>query len=470
MNEQVRNIRIPVVYQGVLVPRTQDEIDARLYAVTVETDIGTHPRLRCKLCFTPGADTNFTDGTAVLVLVEMYYGFHNERYNDICYDGRHTIIGTHHPFSVKPVVEVKNINADLEGGLHSYLHPQNHAGTIIEDGGAVNIVTNGLVTKRMAPGGFGVQQHSDYTYAQNHHRVIMNQIDGYHWAREHFGLYMGKDVTEQSVNVLDMTGMSLPMIYRRFVPQSMSADYWVSTCEGTFCPWVGQNNELEPVAAGDSGILFSKVIHSLVNRITITAGKMGPNFFQLRVDTISPGTEKVVGPGPECLPVVALPKASINISHMGEFTAELGITPAGAAAIIKVAADGTVTVNAMSKVVVTGNNIELDAVAGVKINSPAITLGGDVTVSGKLDVAGPATSNKKNLATADVIDFLNQNLPSMYLSAAPGSPCVLSPAVIPLLSTWSVPGAMKTDSIPTPPVPPPATVTVATATLPLKST
>lgn len=470
MNDHVKNIRIPVVYQGVLVERNPDEIDARLYVVDIDTDIGNIPRLRAKLCFNPGNDTNYTKGTPVLVLVEMYYSLHTERYTDLCYDGKHTILGMHHPFSVKPVVENKNINADLAGGIHSYLHPQNHSGMIVEDGGAVNLITNGLVTHRMAPGGYGMHQESDSAYAQNFHRVIMNQIEGFHWAREHFGMYLGKDVADVTANAADATGKSVLMGYRRYVPKSLSADYWVSSCEGAYCPWVGPNNEVEEVKDG-SDILFSKVINSLTNRVTITAGKSGPSFFQLRVDTVTPMTEKLVGPGPECLPVVSLPNASINISEKGEFVGEFGITPAGVATIVTIAADGTFSIKSMSKFTVATNDIEFDAVNSIKLKSPAITLDGDVKVTGRADVNGALKSGSKNLSTADLVDFLSQNLPTLYISAAPGSPCVVNPAAVTALSAQSaVPGGMKTNTVPTPPLPPPAVVTPPTLTTPLKST
>lgn len=470
-NEHVKFLRIPIVCFGNIEKRTDTMISGGNYGCYVETPTGPIPLLLARLAFNPGCERSFREGDPVTILVEMNWSFHEEKFIDVVSDGRHLILGKYHPLGVKPDVGSKNVNTDVPGTYTGFLNETNDCGMVVEDNGAVGIHTNALVSRRMQPRGWGPFENSDVAYAQNHHRVISNMESG-HIAREHFGLYRGKDAMSQTANMTDPSGSLINIAYRRFVPQNMLAMNWVATNEGANCPWVGPNNEVQDFKKS-SEIIYHKVINYGANRITVSAGAPGSNFFNFRVDTVTPKSESMPSKGPECTPPAALNNMSLSISATGELTAEFGVTPAKqATTTLKIGVDGSVILNSMTSVTVASANIKLSGTAAVEVDAPIITLGGDVSVGGSLEVKGGIKAGGKALATADVAEFVTTKLATFFGPAVVGAPPVpLDPAGAAAMAIeFGVKGigTWQTDKIVV--VPPPAPPVMASLTLPLKST
>jgi hypothetical protein len=465
--EVIKFISIPVMCQGFIAKRTPEDEQQGIYQVLTDGPAGVVPSLPCKLCYTPGSQHSYRIGMPVMVMVECTYSIHQEKTVDIVYDGRHIIMGTHDPFSVKPRVKEKNVNADLMGNVHKMLHPVNHAGVVVEENGAVNIVTNGTVKRRLSPGGEGFDENSDISQAQNYMRVIANTETVGYRAREYFGMCIGEG-SERKKSFSDPTGKNIPIAYKRFVPSAMNPSSWVSTCEGAYSPWVGPNNGVNKIVLSDKEIIFSKVVHSdtAQSRLSVTAGKKGADFLNIRVDniisTLATPPETMSGEGPQCVPPTAFAVASISIGSDGDVLAEFGIDKAKNAAVsIKISKDGEVEVLSKKSVKITSDKIDV-VTNEFTLKSDKIVLQGDVEIKGAVKAGG------KNLATADVVDYLVSKLPTMYTSVPTGGPCIPNPAAIAeLTAKSSAPGQMKSNPVP---VPSPLVIVSVSATPPLKST
>ena len=227
----------------------------------------------------PGLVNNYKKGDYVKVSVMFNFenGIHN-KFIGPCNAGTSHIIGLYDERSVLNI-KVSNPLTSPDESTLSFVHKENDCGLSVEKNGTTRTVS-GATYSLLKGFGYGTSKDLHQTWAQNHIRIIGNN-GPYYLAKEHFGLFTGDSLEDQVQKIDDE---DFPIIYRRFVPQSMVNDNWVSTCEGAFVPWFGPNNNFDYVEKSKETI-FTKIINKDTTRITLEAGEE-LSFINLRIDSV----------------------------------------------------------------------------------------------------------------------------------------------------------------------------------------
>jgi hypothetical protein len=398
-------VKVPCTCQGTILDRTDDMKNAGYWAVKIyKSPKGEIERCLCKLAFNPGGKRSFKTGMNVIVLVYFFWDANNQDYVDACQDTTNLIVGVTDTNKIIDL-EMPNPNTDLEGDIVSFLHPSSDAGLLCEKGGAVRLVTSSKVIQEMCPHGEGIMEELHRIYAHNFHRVISaKEMDGY--AREFFGISYGVGLEEKVAKATKPD--NILCAYRRFVPQSLRPDIFVSTCEGTFDPYLGPNNSSDTLDK-KSEIIFNKVINYKNNRISVFAGETGPGFFNFRIDYIP-----------------AKPLMGEDLDASGNLTPVLGYT----AFYLGISEEG---------------ELKMEAGVDTKTKQPAMTL--SIAKTGEVDIkVGKSFKiNGKELLTKDFLDFMVKHQADLVQVAAIGAPAPMSPAAEPDFTKGQQPGSFLTD-------------------------
>lgn len=365
----------------------------------------------------PGLVGNYKKGD--YVKVSMMFNFENGMQNKFigpCNHGTSHIIGLYDERSVLNVKVENPLTAHDESTL-SFLHKDNGSGLTIEKNGTVRTAT-GSIYSLLKSFGYGIAKDLHQTVAQNHTKIISNSSPNY-LSREHFGMYSGASLEDQSQRTEDS---DYPIVFRRFVAQTLDGDKWVSSCEGSYAPWFGPNNNSDTISKSKE-VLFTKIINNDKSRITLEMGE-ADSFFNLRIDDVK-SAEKIVPTGNHgASPALLGNRFSMIIDESGA----VDIRAAGKGAPstdsnlhgfhMSINADGDLKIYAKGKISLShseadedNNSIVLDPKKGI-----------DITAKNGLRVNGD------NLVNNKFIDWFDKNKTALCVVTAVGAPAPLNPA------------------------------------------
>jgi hypothetical protein len=234
-------------------------------------------------------------------------------------------------------------------------------------------------------------------------------------------MYAGKNGNDE---VGRTSETDYPITFRRFTIQNRDLDNWVSTCEGTWSPWVGPNNNSNEVEKGKD-VLFTKIINHESSRTTIEIGEPGDGFFTLRVDDIK-ASEKMVGS--EASPAIIGNRFKLQVSDKGAVdirAAGKGITGANFNGThISINENGDLVIHSKGKIALSHgdtdeavNSIVLDPQKGIDLTA----LNG-VRINGKEVVLKP------------FLDWLQKYQAAIAQPSSLGVPAPINPLAIPELT------------------------------------
>jgi len=319
----------------------------------------------------------------VKVFVVFLFDVNMNKFDGVAQNFQSQIIGKYEP---EALLTTNIQNPITEKGKDKVVvkNKNSEAGVVMSDNHEITTTPGGAISHTMKAFGAGITKNCDYVRAQNFHRIVSHNPPTYP-TREHFGLYLGEDIDDESTRV---TFDDQLINYRRFVQQTRGLENWVSTCEGTFAPWVGGNNEVETVEPGKD-VLFTRIVNNGSNRITMEQGEIGDEFFLLRIDDVIVGEKMAptpAGASPGQLgnrfKVAISEKGALEIYAAGKGTP--GINLPGFK--LQITEDGTLTVMAKDKIVFTHgdtadeqiNSIVMSPSSGIAINAQS-----GFTVNGK---------------------------------------------------------------------------------------
>jgi len=410
-------VPVPSICSGVISSYISDE---DMYEVNVyDSPLGElNGPVHCSLIYPPGFDGNYKQGTYVKMLIPFLFGGDDEKCTDIAPGAAYYILGT---FNEERVVklDIENPMSENDENRIRFTHSESDAGVVAYSDGKARLNSGGVSYILLTALGNGVLEEANYSTAQNFHRVIANN-GPFYLAREHFGMYRGKDYTDKALNIMpdDML-----INYRRFVTQSRSPDNWISTCEGAWAPYVGANIKNDEVTKGKE-TLFSKAINYGNSRITVEMGELGSEFINVRVDDIKIN-EKAIDTAPGATPALVGNRFKINISEEGELdirAAGKGVPKNNTNGLrLNVDKDGIVTLGASGKISIShgdadesNNSIVLDPKNGI-----------DITALNGFRVNG------QEVITKAFIDWMNKFQASLCQVTSPGGPAPINPAALP---------------------------------------
>lgn len=410
---------VPCMCSGIITSKLED---TESYEVSIyESPLGElNGPVYCTLIFTPGQDNNYKQGDYVKVMTTFMFGGADNNFIDVATGFNNYILGTFNERSFANI-KIKNPISESDKDGVKFINEKNGAGIIATDSGQLLLATGGAINSFLKPFGFGINENLNQEIAQNFHRIISHNSPFY-FAREYFGMYAGSDINDKASRVMPEDYL---INFRRFVLQTKSPDNWVSTCEGTFAPWVGANIDEETVEKGKE-VLFSKIMNFGDSRATIEIGEPGDSFINIRVDDVKVN-EKNIPTSPGATPAILGNRFKLNISDKGEMdlrAASKGVPTSNLNAFhLSIDDKGNVIFHAKGKMIFShgdfdesNNSIVLDPKKGI-----------DITGKNGVRINGQEAVLKA------FVDFLQENQAQWCLSAAPGSPAPINPAVLPLL-------------------------------------
>lgn len=418
MENPVFYVPVPVVCSGQIVEYKQE---GNYYYVKINDTFPTMGALACQLIHHPGGKGNYKIGDRVKVMVTMSFGGVEMKYQNVMHNAKHYIIGLHNRSTIFPLTYAEPFFKNEKD--YAYFNRSNDTGMLATDDGMVILSTRGATRTVLKPFGHGIYENMMQDVYQNYHRIISHNEP--YASREYFGLYKGKDQDDKMTKI-DVKDFYLT--YKRFVTQTIDPGSWVSTCEGTWSPWVGPNNDIDEITK-NSNILYTKIINSgssaIAKRITIEAGEEGPSFYNFRIDQILTG-ERLLPTGGGATPAISGNKFKCLISEEGEVevrAASKGISLANFSNFkLTINKNGDLIINAKGKILISHGDtdtntcsVEFDGKGGI-----------DIKALGGLKVNG------KPIVSSTFIEFWLQHAADLYLSSAPGSPSPINPAVLPL--------------------------------------
>lgn len=362
----------------------------------------------------PGLSENYKIGD--YVKLSMMFNFENGIQNKFV--GPCNIAGTNHIIGLYNERSLLNIKVENPLTHHSdtltFVNKNNGAGLAIDDDGSTRLVSgsNFILIKGF---GYGINQDSQFTLAQNHIKTIAAN-GPYYTSKEHFGMFSGSSLEDQ---VNRTTDEDFPIIYRRFVSQSMDIKNWVSTCEGTFAPWFGPNNNHDYVQKSKD-VLFTKIINNNKSRVTLEVGEPG-KFINLRIDDVIDLEQEiptgnygaVTGNFGNRFSLTVDEKGSVDIRAAGKGKSVLEGNTHGFH--LSIDSDGNLTMKSSGKITLThgdsdvsNNSIVLDPKNGI-----------DIKANKGFRVNG------KELVTKNFLDWFKQNEATMCMVTAIGAPAPL---------------------------------------------
>jgi len=363
---------VPCICSGII---TSKLTDTETYEVSVyESPLGElNGPIYCTLIYSPGQDGDYKQGDRVKLMVCFTFGGAENKFLDVATGMNNYIIGTFNERSLANIKVDNPITEEVADAIR-FVNRKSGAGIVATDNGQLTMATSGVINSILKPFGHGVHENVSHTFAQNYHRIISHNPPFY-FAREHFGMYAGADINDKAGRISDS---DYPIIHRRFVTQTRSPDNWVSTCEGTFAPWVGANIDNEEVEKGKD-VLFSKAVNFGDSRATVEIGEPGDSFINVRVDDVTI-SEKNVPVSPGATPAILGNRFKMKISDKGELdlrVAGKGIPSSNLNAFhMSVDADGNLTVHSKGKIKLShsesdesNNSIVMDPSKGIDITA-----------------------------------------------------------------------------------------------------
>lgn len=404
---------VPVICNG----KIKDYIaDTETYQVEIHqspNDIFLGP-LPVSAIHAPGGPNNYKQGDYVKVLTMFNFGGPDNKFLGTCPASTHHIIGLYNERSIANI-KVQNPLTENTNSNITFLNKNTGSGLSIEDNGTTRLASGGVHT--FVKGfGYGTNKDSNQTWAQNHKRTIGNNAP-YYLSKEHFGLFSGEDLQDESERKDEK---DYPIIFRRFVTQSMSSEEWVSTCEGTFAPFFGCNNNFDYVEKSKD-VLFTKIINNKKSRITIESGEAGSSFINVRIDDVLDSEKEMIIGKHGASPALLGNRFSLLIDDKGA----LDIRAAGKGKTLKnnnthgfrmtVDSEGNLTIHAKGSISLThgdsdisNNSIVIDPNKGI-----------DITANHGFRVNGIPVVNQ------NFLDWFDKNKTQLCLVTAIGGPAPL---------------------------------------------
>jgi hypothetical protein len=389
--------------------------------------------IRASAIHHPGMAGNYKKGD--YVKVSVMFNFENGVQNKFVgpsMAGTSHIIGLYDERSIVNE-KIENPLNSHDDGTVSFVNKHNGSGVSVEKSGAARVAA-GSIYNVLKPFGYGSTKDLNQILAQNHVRIIANN-GPYYLSKEHFGLYFGSDLDDQVSRKEDE---DFPIIYRRFVTQTMLDENWVSTCEGTFAPWFGPNNNFDYVEKSKD-VLFTKIINRDKYRVTFEAGESPTSMINLRLDkVIQP--EKVMTTGKHgASPALLGNQFSLVIDEDGLIDIRGGgqgkTIPSGNnhGFHLSITSSGDLTIHSKGKIVLShgdsdesNNSITLDPKKGV-----------DIIAENGFRVNG------KELVNSEFLKWMETNQAALCLCTAIGAPAPISPAALPAFQS----GVLDTGGI-----------------------
>lgn len=234
----------------------------------------------CDLIYQPGQEGNYKQGDYVKVMCTFTFGGVDNKIIGRDSTSASYIIGT---YNERSDLNLRSENALGENDIDRvrWVNRKSQAGLLATDNGKVTLASGGSIYSLLSPDGYGVNENMKHDVAQNFHRIVSHNPPLY-LSREFFGMYSGINESQKSLNFSDDDYF---INYRRFVTQTRSPDNWVSTCEGSWDPFVGPNNDNLSVKKSKE-TLFTKIVNHDNTRLTIEAGEPGDGFLNIRLDNI----------------------------------------------------------------------------------------------------------------------------------------------------------------------------------------
>jgi hypothetical protein len=268
---------IPYICQGVI---TNYISEKELYEVFIHKSPGNSLMdvIPASSIHQPGLHENYAIGDSVKVLMTWGFGGVDNKFLSPCSSNTNQILGL---YNEKSIVNVKPEHplTGHSSGILTFCNKNNSAGFSVEDDGSVRQVS-GIVHTLLKGFGYGIEKDMYQVTARNHFRIIADNPP-YYMSKEHFGMFLGSSLNDLILRTKDS---DFPVIFRRFVTQTASDDNWVSTCEGTFAPFLGANNNFGYIKKSRD-TLFTKIVNNDKSRVTLEMGELD-NFVHLRIDDI----------------------------------------------------------------------------------------------------------------------------------------------------------------------------------------
>jgi len=406
----ITSIPIPRICEAEL--SAYDRVGKRWDIIIIDSPLGQFSGAMKATMIHTGEPTNYKVGDKVKVLMYFIYNPNTGTYEGDVTSTEVVILGK---FEIPPLSGVVDED-DFEDEI-KYSHPKGMADIRITEHGKISQQTHGISSVK-SPYGNGANENAAIDTAQNFHRILSNNPPSFP-VREHFGINLGNDDDDKASRV---AADNVPIVYRRFVSQNQSLKNWVSTCEGTYDPYLGPNNSnVEPDEKGE--VVFSKIINVDDKRVTIQSGEAGEGFFTIRVDKVTMN-ERSTGDDRGATPGIGGNIFKILISDDGDLVIRGGGSAVPGANFNKFAVtatkDGEFKVQGSGKITLThgddddsNNSIVMDPSAGI-----------DVTAVNGFRVNGLA------VVTEAFLDWMNKYQAALCQTTSPGGPAPINPAAL----------------------------------------
>jgi hypothetical protein len=434
MPEEVTYTPVPCMCSGIVTSKIEDRetFEVSIYSSPIGEFSGP---VFAKEIFQSGQDGNMKQGDYVKVMITFSFGGVENKFVDVFPNAQNFIIGRFNEQTVSKVDVEPSLSANDSERVR-FLNQKSGAGIISTDIGKVIISTGGSVYSVGDPFGYGLSENVWKTMAQNHHRIISHN-GPFYTAREHFGMFSGSDDVDR---LLRLTPEDYLITYRRFVTQTQAPDNWVSTCEGTFDPFMGPNNNSQVVEVGRETLL-SKIINHGDSRATIEVGEPGEDFINVRIDDVNI-SEKAMPSGNKATPGILGNRFKLRISDKGALDIRAGGQGIPGANInkfhMKITEDGELIVHASKGIEFSHgdsdggiNSIKMDPNKGV-----------DITAKNGFRVNG------KPVVFKDFLDWMVENQTNLCLTGPPGGPSPINPIALPkFLKGTNIPGDFQSNDV-----------------------
>ena len=369
-----------------------------------------------------GGKNNYKNGDFVKVLVYFTFGGVDNTFKDVMPGAENHIIGLFQERSIANL-EVENLTSPQEEDRIQLSNEKSKANVSVTDSGKIIQATSGITSSTLSPAGFGLFKEFRQDIAQNFHRWIAGNPPDY-ISREHFGMFGGTSLEEQISRVDPEDYL---VTYRRFVTQTRDPKNWVSSCEGTWAPFVGANNNF-PELNKSKEVLLSKVVNADKNRMTIECGEVGASFVTLRIDDVI-RNEGRIETFPGATPAGLGNRFLININENGAIVIRIagdGSEPTCSyGAEITIDEAGNMSGYAKGRIVIShsqddesNNAIIMDPDNGI-----------DIVAKNGFRVNG------QELVTKSFTDWMNENQANLCQATSIGGPAPISPAALPAFTT-----------------------------------
>lgn len=365
----------------------------------------------------PGTDGNLKKGDYVKVMMTFSFGGVERRFQDVYPNSANYILGE---FNEQTIIDVEKPESQMSSNDDSRVRLTNKnsgAGIIATSIGDIIMSTGSGVFSSGSAFGSGIYKNMWKTMAQNQHRVLSHN-DPLYQSKEHFGLYDGADIEEESTNITDDDYL---INFRRYVTQTKSPDKFTSLCEGAWLPFLGANNDQETVTKRKE-VLLTRIVNYEDNRLTIEAGNPEDDFLNVRIDKVLVSEKKspLSNSGTTGIFVNKF-KMKVGIDGNIEISSGNGLTGTPKKNFkMTVSSDGDLEIHAAKSITIShgdndksNNSITMDSKKGV-----------DIIAKNGLRVNGEPLVNKKFL------DWLEKYQTQLCLVTSPGGPAPIHPVAL----------------------------------------